>query len=241
MFVALVTILTACDQEALPEKETTVNAFDAYSPCLLTNAMVGTIVRAAGEVAFVDDTDHEGIYFDLEANDCRVGIWVERDRLYDWNTTEENYFIIGATMVVEGQLTLVPMPARPDDKQLVIELDSPPRLLGTVPTIDEVNGDYAMPPLDKPSYIFNEQDLWRDIRVRGVITFVDDSKAAGLYGELENENRIIRLWIERTRWNGWSMEEQENFEVGKSVIIDGILTLVLNEPVVDLSVPPILD
>jgi len=130
------------------------------------------------------------------------------------------------------------MLARPNDKQLVIELNSPPRLLGMAPPIDDVVGDYAMPTLDRPAYEFNKEDFWRDIRVSGIITFVDDSRAAGLYGELENENRIIRLWIERKRWNSWSTEERSNFEVGKSVIIDGILTLVLNEPTVDLSLPP---
>ncbi|MFC1934759.1 hypothetical protein ACFLXZ_00385 [Chloroflexota bacterium] len=238
VLLGLLVILSACDQRATSEEEITENTFNNYSPCLLTNAMVGTVVRAAGEVAFVDDTEHEGQYIDLEADDCRVGIWVERDRLFDWNAAEEGYFIIGAALLVEGQLTLVPMPARPDDKQLVIELSLPPRLLGMAPPIDDVVGDYVMPSLDKPAYEFNKEALWRDIRIPGIITFVDDSRSAGLYGELENENRIVRLWIERKRWNSWSMEECDNFEVGKSVIIDGILTLVLNEPTVDLSSPP---
>lgn len=240
LFAGLIVILTACSQEALPEEETTYRSTNDYSPCLLNNAMIGTIVHAAGEIAFADDTEPEGIYADIEANDCRVGIWVERDSLYDWNIMEENYLIIGATIFVEGELTLVPMPARPSDKQLIIELNSPPRLLGMTPTIDKGDGDYIMPSLDKPAFLFNEHDLWRDTKVSGVITFVDDSKAAGLYGELENENQMIRLWIERKRWNSWSMKEQEYFEVGKSVTIDGILTLVLNEPVVDLSIPPSL-
>jgi hypothetical protein len=76
------------------------------------------------------------------------------------------------------------------------------------------------------------------VQAEGEITFIDDSRAAGLYAELESGDCIIRLWVDRTRWNTWSADEQALFSVGKPMAVDGILTLVLNEPVVDLSMPP---
>ena len=59
---------------------------------------------------------------------CRVGIWVERDRLYDWGIDDSEVFIIGASLLVEGLLTEAPMPARPSSNWSS-ELRETPRLL----------------------------------------------------------------------------------------------------------------
>ena len=238
ILLGIVLLLSACTNPPSQQPEYADEDSYHYSPCSLSTEMVGQSVKAVGEIAFVDDTDPEGIYADLEEESCRVGIWVSMEQLQGWTDNIEDNFIIGAKIAVAGLLTEVPMPARPEDKQLVIELSSLPRLLGTPAYIDSESSEIALPPLDKPAYRFSEDDLWQDIRVSGTVTFVDDSKAAGLYAEMKKEDHVLRLWIERTRWNTWNEDEQADFSAGKSVVIDGILTLVLNEPVVDLSVPP---
>ncbi|MFC1913575.1 hypothetical protein ACFLX7_05245 [Chloroflexota bacterium] len=238
ILLGIVLVLSACATPPSQQPEYADEDSYHYSPCSLSTEMVGQSVKAVGEIAFVDNTDPDGVYADLEEDSCRVGIWVSMEQLQEWTESMEGNFVIGAKIAVAGLLTEVPMPARPEDKQLVIELSSLPRLLGTPAYIGPESSEIALPPLDKPAYRFNEDDLWQDIRVAGIITFVDDSKAAGLYAEMDREDHVLRLWVERTRWNTWDEDGQADFSAGKSVVVDGILTLVLNEPVVDLSVPP---
>ncbi|HEY90999.1 MAG TPA: hypothetical protein G4O07_04110, partial [Dehalococcoidia bacterium] len=143
---------------------------------------------------------------------------------------------MGAQVVVSGRLTEQPLPARPGEKQLVIELTSAPRLLGPPLDTDLWEGP-MLPPLQGPACSISESKLWQEETFTGVIRFVDDSKAAGIYGELEADGCYMRLWIERTRWDTWNTGEKQKFSTGSEVRVFGIITEVPGEPTLDLSLP----
>jgi len=211
--------------------------FGTETPCGLDTTQIGQIVEVAGEIAFLDDMDPEGIYADLEAEGCRVGLWMERRNLATWFPESDEPIVVGAQVLVSGQLTEQSLPARPEEKQLVIEVTSMPRLLGP-PINAELWEDSRLPPLKGPACSVSESELWRDTAVTGVIRFVDDSKAAGIYGELETDGCFMRLWVERTRWDTWNDGDKQMFSAGIEVGVSGIMTKVLGEPTLDLSLPP---
>lgn len=210
------------------------------TPCDMTADRAGHNVSAAGIIAFIDDTPGDGRYADLEFEDCRVGIWVEKPMWESWTVSEQAVFSLDAIVLATGTLDLFSMPARPDEKQTVINLTSPLELLkapdGSSPRVT----DFKLEPLDGPACPFDVEDFWEEVQIQGRITLIDDSKAAGIYGEIESDGCLARIWVERTRWNTWTPEEQSLLSVGETVFLDGILTLVLREPVVDLSFPPAL-
>ena len=70
--------LAACGPKATSVDEVTPTpAPVAESPCALTVERVGRDVQVAGKITFVDDLGPQGMHADLEAEGCRVGIWVD--------------------------------------------------------------------------------------------------------------------------------------------------------------------
>ncbi len=67
---------------------------------------------------------------------------------------------------------------------------------------------------------------------------MDESAAAGVYAELKQGNSLVRLWVERNRWETWDEKAQAYLDPGAEVVVDGILTAGLGEYVVDLSYSP---
>jgi len=201
------------------------------SPCDINDALVGTTVTSGGDIAFVDDTDTEGYYADLERDGCRVGIFVDTPTYAAWNPEDQAGFEVGATIVATGFLESVPFPFREDEFQLVIALSAPPDVIVPSPVVlpNELP-PLLGPPCDLSGYAPRDQ-----VALDGMIAFVDDGAAAGIYGELESGGCRVRVWVERARYDVWPGEAQSLMAVGTAVSIDGILTIVLGEPVVDLS------
>lgn len=204
------------------------------SPCNLTFDQVGQSVQAAGSVMFVDDTPPDGLYADLEADNCRVGIAVEDGTFSGWNAEQQAAFNVGSEITVAGNLASYPFPERPEEMQLVIELTAPP-VIGYA-------AEFSPRELDAPSGTlchFPEDQVGQTVKAAGKILFVDSQAAAGLYAEMgSDEGCVYRLWVERTRWDTWSEEQQSGFVADRRVEVEGILTLVLNEQNIDLSIPP---
>jgi len=207
------------------------------SPCELKEDQLGQRVEVGGVVAFVDDADPRWLYADLEADGCRVGITVESRTHRAWSEAEQATFTVGAQIVVGGYLASYPMPARPDEYQLIVELEAPPQALAQIPALAGTEMPSLAPLLGMECDLSHVAYL-DDLRVEGEIIFVDDRAAAGLYAELDQDGCSVRIWVERTRWDTWSAAEQGLFSVGETVVLEGILTDVLHEPFLDLSIPP---
>lgn len=203
------------------------------SPCDLREEQVGEHIVVGGEIAFVDDTEPDALYADLEIGNCRVGISVFNRDFQSWSNAEQDSISIESQIVVEGRLSSFPMPARPDEYQLVVEVSTPPQILSqaAAQSAEAVRDDLCR---------FPEQLMGEDIASQGILLIADDSAGAGIYGELDTGNCVAKLWIERTRWDTWKVEEQLLFSEGNEINVVGILTDVLHEHTIDLSLPPTL-
>jgi hypothetical protein len=208
------------------------------SVCEISADEAGQVVEVGGEIVFVDDTNPSAYYADLEYGDCRVGIVAEPSTWSGWTEEERSRFSVGAKVVASGLLAQSPMPARPDEYQLVVELHRPLHPAGEIPALAGREVQPSLPPITEPACEYMEVDFSMDLEMFGKIIVYDDEAAAGIYAELDNGYCVTRLWVERTRWEDWSQEERALFNLGSDVAVEGILTPVLDEPVLDLSLPP---
>lgn len=235
VFTAL--LLSGCGSKDQPELSVTLPP-DTDSPCDITEDHTEQSVKIAGEIVFVDDTDPFLRYADLEFNNCRIGIMIETTELDTWTPEEKAAFTIGAHVIAQGMLDTFPMPARPDEFQLIVELDTPLQSLSALPSPAEREDVPSLPVLQGDACWFSGDELRTPVQVVGEITEMDDSAAAGVYAELKQGNCLVRLWIERNRWETWDEKAQAYLDPGSVVVVDGILTTVLGEHVVDLSYSP---
>ena len=200
-------------------------------PCDISDAQVGTTVTVGGDIAFVDDSDPEGYYADLERDWCRVGIFVDARTYGAWNPENQAGFQVGATVVATGLLESVPFPYREDEFNLVIALSEPLNVIVPSPVVLP----NELPPLSGPPCDLSGYAPGDRVTLDGVIAYVGAVAAAGIYGELESGGCLVRIWVERERYNAWPIEDQALVAVGTVVSLEGIFTVVLGEPVVDLS------
>jgi hypothetical protein len=230
--------LSACGLKGKPGPDVILPS-GMDSPCDLAEEQVGQQVEVGGEIAFVDDVDPEWLYADLEAEGCRVGIAVLKRTHRTWDEEQQATFTVGAQIQVQGRLASYPMPARPDELQMIVELDFPPQALSEIPALLGTDAPSLMPLIGMACDLSHVEHL-AELSIEGEIILVDDTAAAGLYAEFDRDGCSVRLWVERTRWDTWSAGEQSLYAAGETVVVEGILTDVLHEPVLDLSIPPIL-
>ena len=204
---------------------------DVLSPCDLKEEQVGQYVEVGGEIAFVDDTEPNTLYADLEIGNCRVGVSIDNNDFQSWSKNERDSISIGSQIVVAGHLSSYPLPARPEEYQLVVDVASPPQTISqtTVQQTEPIRGDLCR---------FPDELMGEDISARGTLLTADDSAGAGIYGELDTGSCVVKLWIERSQWDTWEVSEQDKFSEGNEINVFGILTDVLHEHTIDLSLPP---
>ena len=221
-------ILTACSPDM-----SKIDFGDADSPCEYTDQDVDGPVKVGGLLEFVDATAPDGWYADLERDGCRIGIWVESAFLTEWQAAQPEAFKEGAVAVFEGFLTSQPLPDRPDEYQLIVEVDQPPFvLLDSSGKSDYV--EHSMPACD-----FSDLQSGEEANAKGEIILADDSAAAGVYFELDEAGCFKRVWVERRFYDQWTSEQQKMISVGNLLEVNGILTDVRGEPTVDIKDPPI--
>ena len=235
VFTALLT--SGCGSKDQAELNVTLPP-DSESPCDISEDLTEQSVKIAGEIVFVDDTDPFTRYADLEFNNCRIGIMIEETELDAWTAEEKTAFSTGAHVIAQGILDSFPMPARPDEFQLIVELEAPLQSLSALPSPADREDDPSLPDLQGDACWFSDDELRTPIQVVGEITEIDESAAAGVYAELKQGNCLVRLWVERNLWETWGEQAQALMDPGSDVVVDGILTKVLGEHVVDLSYSP---
>jgi hypothetical protein len=204
------------------------------SPCDLKEGQVGQVVSVSGIVAFVDDTVPGIYYADLEAGGCRVGITSNTAEMQHWNDEQQAAFEVGADITATGMLVSAPLPDRPEEDQLVIELRIPPEVHHEG---DPMAGEQHQPPGELCQVTGR---VGETITASGEITFVDGSEAAGVYAEMKSESGCFyKLWVERRFWEQWKASAQAEFSTGTVLDVEGIMTIVLGEQTIDISEPPI--
>ena len=228
LVILVLLLLSACSSEI-----TNVDFGDAASPCDYSDEDIGEWVKVGGLLEFVDTTAPDGWYADLERDNCRIGIWVESTSLSEWQAAQPEAFKEKAVAVFEGILASYPLPNRPDEYQLVVEVDQPPVvLMDSSGKPDLIEHD--MPPCDFPGLESGEEASGT-----GEIILADDSAAAGVYFELDQDGCFKRVWVESRFYDEWTQEQQNLIVVGNQIEVNGILTIVRGEPTVDIKDPPI--
>jgi hypothetical protein len=208
---------------------------EAESPCELTEDMVGEFRQVGGVLEFVDTTAPDGWYADLEREGCRVGIWVTAADLRDWQSNTPEAFQEGAVVVFEGYLTSQPLPARPEEYQLILEVSQPPQdLIESENGIDTTSSD--LPECDFPDLESGDQAM-----AAGTILLLDDSASAGVYLEIDDGGCLKRVWAERRFYDTWSKEEKDRLMPGNVIRAEGLYTVVRGQATVDISEPPVLE
>jgi hypothetical protein len=203
------------------------------SPCELQENQVGQVASASGIVEFVDDTGSGIYYADLAAGGCRVGITATVNEMQTWNPDQQAVFEVGADVTVTGMLISAPLPDRPDEYQLVIELRIPPEVHHEG---DPQAGEQHQPPGELCEVSGQVGEM---VRVSGEISYVDGSAAAGVYVEMKSASGCyFKLWVERRFWDQWDQTAQAFFTEGAVLDVEGLLTVVLGEQTIDISEPP---
>ena len=206
---------------------------DAASPCDYSENDLGEQIKVGGLLEFVDDSVPNGWYADLEREGCRIGVWVTADDYATWKGSVPQAFEEEAVVSVTGVLTQQPLPDRPDEFQLIVEVESLPQVLLTS------TGDEGDPIHTLPACTYAGIEEHDAITVTGEVTLKDDSAAAGVYVELEADGCYSRIWIERRFWDTWNTDEQDVIALGNQITVSGIFTNVRGEDTVDISEPAI--
>ena len=228
VIVFMVLLISACSSNL-----SQVDFGDAASPCDFSDGNINERVEVGGVLEFVDTTAPDGWYADLERDGCRIGVWVESTYLLEWQAESPEAFKERAVAVFEGFLTSQPLPDRPDEYQLIVEVDQlPVALMESTGKVEEK--EHSMPACDFPDLESGEK-----AKAEGKIMLADDSAAAGVYFELEEAGCYKRVWVERRFYDEWTPEQQGIIAVGKSIEATGILTIVRGEPTVDIKDPPL--
>ncbi len=115
-------------------------------------------MKIAGELVFVDDTDPLTRSADLEFNNCRISIMIETTELDGWTAEEKTAFTRGASVIAEGTLDSFPLPARPDEFQLIVELETPLQSLSALPSPGDREDDPSLPDLQGDACWFSDDD-----------------------------------------------------------------------------------
>lgn len=208
---------------------------DADAPCDLSDQNLGERVKVGGLLEFVDTSVPDGWYADLERDDCRIGVWVAEADFKNWQPEDPETYREGAVVIAEGFLTLQPLPDRPEEFQLIIEVDQ------TLVQLEEVPDQEYEPDHDLPACVFEDLTTGEDVQSAGTILLMDDSAAAGVYLELDVGGCFQRLWVESRFYDEWSDTEKSRLEPGTKISLVGIYTIVRGEPTIDISEPPRLN
>jgi len=210
------------------------SAGSGLTPCELDPKDVGQSLGVSGLLAFLDDSQSDVIYADLENDGCRVGIVVERVQFETWKHELQAGFGLDADLTVQGVLTEEGLPARPDEMQLILALSGPPIMHspGSGGGLADVDGESCY--CDCSDMVVGDT-----ASVRGVVTRVETDAEAGVYAELETvEDCLHRLWVEERFWESWTQEERALFSSGEEIALEGLLTLVLGQLTIDIALPP---
>jgi hypothetical protein len=227
LVILMILVISACSSETQD-----IDFGDAASPCEYSENEIGDRVNVSGMLEFVDTTAPDGWYADLERDNCRIGIWIESIFLDEWQTSSPEVFKEGAVVVFEGTLTSYPLPDRPEEHQLIVEVDQQPvGLLDSTAEISEVG--HAMPACE-----YQGRESGEEVSAEGEVILVDASAAAGVYLEMDEAGCYKRIWIESRFFDEWSSEQQNMIAVGNEIIVTGKLTVVRGEPTVDIKDPP---
>ena len=124
-------LLTSCNFDenppprAIEEHETPNNseALDEHgvSPCKMTTDMVGQTVSVFGQIALVARDNPDGIFAELEAEGCKIGIFVPIEIWDQWDAQQQDIIHEDAQILASGRLVSF-------DGELIVDVSNPPQV-----------------------------------------------------------------------------------------------------------------
>lgn len=206
------------------------NEIPELTPCTVSSEYLGQVVSVAGIIGFIDDSDPDAMYSDVEEFPCRIGIAFDRILAISWPGGAPN-LEVGASIVAIGTLTRNVVPQRPELSHFVVEVTEKPII---------TSGEESSPGSEsaEPRCTYTVEEM-ETVSAEGTVVFFDDSKAAGIFVELVTvDGCLTTIWVERDYWNQWLAEEQVRLTPGYPVRVIGLLTTVQGIATIDLADPP---
>jgi hypothetical protein len=77
---------------------------DLVDICDLSSNITGDIIRVEGKITFLNTADPEGIYFDVESDDCQVGVWLESRAVETLSEEQQDLLVMDGEISVSGML-----------------------------------------------------------------------------------------------------------------------------------------
>lgn len=90
------------------------------SPCRITTDMVGQTVSVFGQIAFITHDNPEGSFAELEAEGCKVGVFIPSRISDQWDKQQREMLYLGAQLLVSGLLVSF-------DGKLIIDVSEAPQ------------------------------------------------------------------------------------------------------------------
>ena len=90
------------------------------SPCKITTDMLGRTVSVFGQVTFITHDNPEGSFAEVEAEGCRIGVFIP-SRIWDqWDKQQREMLNLGAQLLVSGLLVSF-------DGRLIVDVSEAPQ------------------------------------------------------------------------------------------------------------------
>jgi len=93
----------------------------SMSPCSATMDMVDQPVSVYGQVAFIAHDNPEGVFAELEANGCKIGVFAPTEIWNQWDKQQQEMLYEGAQLSISGRLVSF-------DGKLIVDMHNPPQV-----------------------------------------------------------------------------------------------------------------
>jgi hypothetical protein len=81
-------------------------AYPLVGLCDLTPDMVGETIQVEGEITYLDMTDPETIYFDVQDGDCQAGVWLDQTAFESLSQDLQSLLVMDGAIAVSGTLEI---------------------------------------------------------------------------------------------------------------------------------------
>jgi hypothetical protein len=89
------------------------------SPCEITRDQIHGEIAVKGTIAFLDGTNPNGLFLDVEDAGCHIGLWVEKSTWHTWDSSVQDLLQFNQEVILHGFLTSYP-------GELILEVSKPP-------------------------------------------------------------------------------------------------------------------
>ena len=208
------------------EEKSVAEKGEKVSICDLTKEKTDQYFQITGTILFVDTNDPEGIFSEVSDKSCSIAVWIDEKMWNSWDSETKSLYNEGNQVALNGLLLLI-------GNELMFELSSPPIIEREAAEEGEkVSEEVSICDLTK-----EKTDQY--FQITGTILFVDTNDPEGIFSEVSDKSCSIAVWIDEKMWNSWDSETKSLYNEGNQVALNGLLLLIGNELMFELSSPPI--